>query len=107
LNQASFSIFVAAILSLFVCHLLFNKFISSIVVWYQISTLVTQYFLNLAISSGVIQSGLVSIAIQIILNFEVSFNFFASSRVLDFFTLYHSFILKLANLSLDKSVFSI
>jgi hypothetical protein len=84
-----------------------SSFISSNVVWYPISTLVTQYHLNLAISSGLIQSGLVSIAAHITLHLLVSFLFFASSRVFDNFALYVSLILKLANLSVDKSVFSI
>jgi len=42
LNQASLSNLVASIDSLFQCHLLFSKLTSSEVVWYHISTLVTQ-----------------------------------------------------------------
>jgi hypothetical protein len=74
-------------LSAFPCHLLLISFISSIVVWYQISTLVTQNLLKDSISFGVIQSGLVSIAIQITLHLAVSFSFLASSRVVEAFIL--------------------
>jgi hypothetical protein len=102
----SFNNLVAAILSLFQCHLLFSLFISSKVVWYQISTLVTQWRLKHFNSSGFIKSGRVSTATHITLQLAVSFIFFASSRDFERFNLYPDFSLKSANFSAQKFVSS-